>query len=120
MSDIKRITPSEVVEAYAKTGLGVCRGGYYRNDGACACGLGAYAAAFLGVKPAARYDDGIVSEPMRSAGFLNSYRRGFAAGFDGNIYLPHPSDGDSMPPSRLGYEDGLAAWEAVKEAADDV
>lgn len=111
MADIKRITPDEVKAAYAKTGLAVSRGGYFGDGGKCACGLGAYAAAYLGIVPA--MGEVGVSYAYTNAGFERKYRLGFADAFDGDPENPKLQ----VEEYRLGYKDGLDAWEAVQEPA---
>lgn len=111
MSDIKRITPDEVKAAYEKMGLKVKRGGYFPGVGGCACGLGAYAAAYLGVVPA--MGEVGVSCAYFNAGFKRNYRMGFADAFDGDPENPKLQ----VEEYKFGYEDGLAAWEAVKDIA---
>lgn len=115
MPDVKRITPEEAVEAYAKTGFELIRGDYFsydffgdgRRDGGC--GIGTYAVAFLGYD-AVTSDKVNVNRAMREAGFTSDYRRGFACGFDGDR-LPEnwKMDDDAL----IGYADGKDAWAAV-------
>lgn len=111
---MKRITPEEVVAAYDKTGLSVARQEYFSDKGRCACGLGAYAAAFLGSNPMA--DEGFdVSRVLSDSGFGWLYRHGFGNGFDGDN---RESSLTGHSEYQAGVKDGVAAWEAVKDRAD--
>lgn len=111
MSDIKRITPDEVKAAYAKTGLGVHQGDYISADAACACGLGAYAIAFLDVDMAAEDTEDEITWRLSANGFSYDYIKGFGWGFDGRTRKRGHVQED------IGRDDGIAAWEAVKEDA---
>jgi hypothetical protein len=93
---MKRITPEEVVEAYAKTGLKPARDTAYGPE---CCGIGAIAAV-----------NGVVNDsPYAWARhkYDSDYVDGFLCGFDDRSM--YQTDG----PFRIGFNDGLAAAAAV-------
>jgi hypothetical protein len=103
---MKRITPEEVLDAYAKTGLKPCRvWSIDMGDGSC-CAVGAM-----------RYAAGVDGDPHeyidKSYGY--QYRIGFTFGFDD--YGGSVHDESEMPDwtdeRKMGYSDGLAAASAV-------
>lgn len=100
----KRITPEEVFRAFDITGLKPQQGGYFSDNGTCACGLGAYSVAYLGREPGC---NDLMFVLFNDAGFEDNYRGCFAEGFDG-ITLEGACD------DPIAYADGQAAWEAVK------
>jgi hypothetical protein len=122
MSDIKRITPAEVMEAYRKTGLHIGRYAYFSKPAPskreCACGLGVYCAANFGIKDEVGATRS-VTQSMRAAGFNDSYLWGFISGFDGDEAPRKETD----PEYIAGFVDGRAAYAActayaaAKEAA---
>lgn len=115
MAEIKRITPAEVVEAYAKTELTVARGSYIRpyRCGLCGCGMGAYAVAFIGFDPQDVFDPYLPSirDALLDAGFSELYQSGFGDGFDGRALSQYETDEEY----HVGFRDGRAAWDAVSK-----
>jgi hypothetical protein len=113
MSEFTRITPEQVKEAYDKTELKPMQGEFFPAEG-CACGLGAIFAQKFG-KPVSLIEDGDVIHKLEDL-FPEGYRLGFVHGFDGR----EPSFKDNKVINEtynLGYEDGRASFEAVKEDA---
>ncbi|WP_010271408.1 hypothetical protein [Paenibacillus senegalensis] len=112
---INRIAPEQVKEAYEKTGLKPMQNGWFEISTKCACGLSAVLAAEKGIEwlesqfRLRRSRSYIASERLN---LLPSYVTGFTSGFDGGVFF-HSEGGTSA----LGYEDGKAAWEAVKHLA---
>lgn len=104
-----RIRAEEVRAAYLRLRLTP------RQNNWSACGWGA-----LGL-PMPREEAWSVAEtysPMVPA--MRPYRAGFQCGFDEHPYPCPSADGDvvAQPLYRAGYEDGRAAWEAVRDLAE--
>lgn len=105
---MKRITQDQVVEAYRRTGWRPIQEAFYGriNGQHCGCGLGVMAGEDLG-------ED--ISDYAEALGLDHDYASGFTYGFDGNTLYGAPGT-----PRMLGWQDGRAAWEAVKrEVLDD-
>jgi hypothetical protein len=108
-----RVTPEQVLAAYEATGLVAVRARYtdVTDDGKlCACGLSAVYIHQSGDEGynTLRYgseDDLITGKLNVTQKYLNS----FIDGFDGMT--------KSSPADPQAYEDGKAAWEAVKHLA---
>lgn len=104
---MRRITPEQVVDAYAAIGVKPIRhayeamvGGEYRCCGLAACAL-----------TLAERNDRMTLLHVRSVLGLNpEYQAGFTEGFDGTELNP---DYDNSPEYLAGREDGLAAAVAV-------
>jgi len=121
MSETKRITPEEVLAAYAETGLKPkqCEWAWEDINGVRgACGLGAiYSNQFENgfvelINPTISEFD-LVGD---SLGLSQAYVNGFVYGFDGHLSLPEiPSE--KREETERGFADGKAAWEAVKHLA---
>lgn len=99
---MKRITPQEVLEAFEKTGLKPMQGDYYPFAG-CACALGAIASS-QGIEGSLYHQFSII---------YGDYQDAFTDGFDGR----RKPLGGLCESDELAYQDGLAAWEAVKHLA---
>lgn len=98
---MKRITVEMVKEAYAKTGLKPKNQCFFDNG--CACAIGAMYYEKTG-SAAGGFARGWADEM-----FTDIYADGFIYGFDEQ----YPAWQDN-PYYMQGYEDGRAAWEAVK------
>lgn len=105
---MKRLTVQEVLEAYKETGLQPEQDDYFPHHGT-ACALGAVA----------RHRDGCEDVDGFQADFLVST-------IYGSIYVQHFSNGfDGLSCSAVtdeqlaAYQDGQAAWEAVKHLAEE-
>jgi hypothetical protein len=103
MSEIKRITPEEVVQAFEDTGLKPHQGTYFgeRDDAYiipegdnCACAMGAIYYKEFGVKSNEAHDYFVNK-------FTRNYQLGFACGFDNSDKL---FEGQEL--FDIGYEDG--------------
>lgn len=103
---MKRITVEMLLEAFQKTGLTPMQGDYFPSPG-CACGLGVIYYQFSGVAN----DEGV--ENYLDNEYDGNYKRGFAEGFDNR---PNRLTRNSEEWC-IGYEDGQAAWDAVKHLA---
>lgn len=106
-----RITPEMVLEAYKVTGLKPIRDEWVNKiDGKeCGCGLTAIFCAqvddgFSELSGAGLWADDTIG---RALNLDQRYVHGFTAGFDGGAKLDYGE----------AYEDGRAAWEAVKHLA---
>lgn len=116
---MNRITPEQVVAAYQATGLTPLQSSYAGRDAeghvCAACGLTAMAAAegvaidelIMHFLPGIH----IRRELYKKFGYTEEYLVGFADGFDQSPVLRVFDDGE---PYHDGYEDGKAAWAAVK------
>ena len=108
---MRRITPEEVLKAYEKTGLKPMQGDYFSKDG-CACGLGAIAKKqglieYTAIGSVCCYGTSINLISV----YGESYHNGFANGFD------DLGSDDLDRDLAQCFEDGMAAWEAVKHLA---
>lgn len=128
MEQSKRIKPEQVLAAFEKTGLKPVQGQYFNGHigDACACGLGAIYAADLmnkGKSVETLFDE-ITSDnggddinelvwDFFESSHSFKYQNGFVNGFD-------EEDPTVMPNERRyedyknGFEDGKAAYQAVK------
>ena len=108
---MKRITPEEVLEAFVSQELTPMQGAYFQKDG-CACGLGAMAKkmGMVTYYTPEKYSGRETGKKLSEYYGVN-YHDGFARGFDNQGI-----DGFGEAYSK-GYEDGLAAWEAVSHLA---
>lgn len=113
---INRITPDQVKAAYESTGLKPeqCIWIDTSTGRNCACGLSAVYAARFDAKDLV-YDGSIFDVIADGLCLQDSYVSGFVAGFDHG----GAADSANLTPEvfKLGYEDGVAAWEAVKHLA---
>jgi hypothetical protein len=102
---MKRITPEEVLDAYAKTGLKPHRGVWlWKECGKrCGCGLGAMYVANGGDPPKVWSQ-----EVIKTLGISIDYLNGFTCGFDDESPDYEPGGEEEQ-----GYTDGLAAAAAV-------
>jgi hypothetical protein len=108
---LKRITPEEVVEAYRKTGIRPATWlGHLSSDKSHGDGMGAYAAANLGVLSSDRKK---IKDAFLKSGFDFTYLRGFASGFHGATDASRA--GEKV--FDLGHADGKDAYAAATEAA---
>jgi|SRR5690625_4341677 len=109
---MKRITPEMALRAYEETGLKPMQGDYFPEKG-CACGLGVM---MQHIHPEINIEalDIHKFDVRVSATFGNSYKSGFAAGFDG---VPEEFRGFMGTIEKAAYEDGRKVWEAVKHLA---
>ncbi|WP_308636121.1 hypothetical protein [Paenibacillus silvisoli] len=105
MKGMKRITVEMVKEAYSRTGLKPHQGDFYYLDGLtqCACGLGVLYTAEKGIKDRWCANRSAINK------FGEEYATGFVNGFD------QEGSKSNEETYLIGYEDGRAAWEAVKE-----
>lgn len=116
MTEIKRITPDQVLNAYRTQCIRPIRDTWarYTNDGErCGCGLTAVLVDKGGPVAFSRVFliKAHIPHVVRELGLSRSYVVGFVRGFDDDDI----SDGiDSH--SALGHADGKAAWEAVSRA----
>lgn len=126
---MKRITPEHVLKAYEQTGLTPKQGGYFDEETLCGCGMGVlFTLAYMTghdmtlEEVHALWDDTFFEYDI-SRHFDNiygaAYRAGFTQGFDqlkekknDNFYYPHV-----IADFNQGFEDGWAAWNAVKHLA---
>ena len=104
MSDQKRISPEEVVEAYRKTRLLPIRGIALGRLVACGCALGA-----LYKREHPRASSSANALHWARLRYGESYVDGFACGFDGVITALMTNER-----RELGHADGRAAWDAVR------
>lgn len=108
---MRRLSPDEVIDAYQKTGRTPQRGSYRGFDGSTfACGVGAVAIAHKNCADAL----GIFQTFVHELGYGASYHDGFTNGFDGRSRELIKSEMWEFKRFVDGYEDGQAAWEAVK------
>lgn len=120
--NIKRITPDQVKAAYEMTGLRPVQCEWLDTAAGrnCACGLSAVYAERFNIDSLEEahgfYDDDGISETIEVGLELDrNYISGFVAGFDaGDIDNTSNLFTDIF---KLGFEDGVAAWEAVKHLA---
>lgn len=115
---MKRITPDQVVEAYRTKGLAPrpYTTGMKRSDGTVmCCALGAFRGPVLSSDDVWGFFKSLDDE------FGSEYITGFMLGFDDSF----GNNGDlsaffkDCPEEALGYEDGTAAGQAVRQAAKD-
>ena len=100
-----RITPEQVIEAYRKIDYSPARESWLNEERKSCCGLTAVALANGLTPPKDGFlSGGIVAEHLGLS--YSGYTVAFADGFDGL------SKDEFHDPA--GYEDGQAAWEAVK------
>jgi hypothetical protein len=105
---MKRITPSEVLDAYAKTGLKPVRREWVRYRGKsveCACPL--TAVLLLKCVRTAGFTEDVIGQELE---LTLDYVRGFVAGVDGRGYFAQVLDHSDVD---VGIRDGLAAAAAV-------
>lgn len=129
---MKRLKPEEIRQAFLSTGLVPERGAYFNQDNTCACGLGALFAQHYSLQPdtiAQKIEDEmpimtedlddptdetvIINALKEELDLTNLYTHGFVYGFDAKeplIFFP-----SKHAEILMGYEDGLAAWNAVKD-----
>lgn len=105
---MKRITPDQVIEAYQLTGWKPIQDDWIDkvNGQICGCGL----AVLIGDAEKVRnFDSDIEYRVADELGLSVEYVTGFVQGFDGGVMLNYFTG-----EHKAGYEDGRAAWEAVK------
>jgi hypothetical protein len=114
MGETRRITPAEVVAAYAATGMKPARTGedWFTADG-CGCG----AAAMIAVREPG-FRNPYWPFPMAAAclGVSRAYLRGFVHGFEGTPVgrlVDHLSNGETIQEIRSGHQDGWDAATAI-------
>lgn len=101
MSEIRRITPEEVLEAYRVTGMEPCRGVFGDDKHGCAL-----SALYRAERGNSRWL--FASQLCDKLGLNAHYMSGFIRGWDGKSQIASV-DGDAL----CGYEDGVACARAV-------
>lgn len=104
---MERVTPEQVVAAYRATNIKPQRQEYYSKDRNCGCPLTALAAQ-AGIDPSV--PDAVANWADDEYGY--TYSRAFVCGVD------EPDDDDYRRTLKGleadGFDDGKAAWEAVR------
>ena len=113
MTQLKRITPEQVIEAYGTTGLKPKQKRYYSKDRTCACGIGAIFASIGDVWNDHDFPSN-AAERYANIKYGYDYTQGFVQGFDSAPVGSFRSD-----ESKQGHADGQAAWEAVKHLVEE-
>jgi hypothetical protein len=115
---MKRITVDEILDAYGETGLQPTVGefiGHLAYGDMCACAIGAFAAARLGVKGAMQSALTPWAVPWPGIGleYSREYIAGFIRGFDADEEKESSMTFPGREERMAGYEDGRAAARAV-------
>ena len=106
---MNRIKPEVVRKAYSESGFKPIQGVYFSPDNKCACAFGAiYKVSNLEILDGMCVDNFGVSTTGSS-----EYYGGFLSGFDGEDD-PQLDEDDEY---QIGWKDGKAAWEVVKDLA---
>ncbi len=117
-TELKRINPEEVMQAYTELGIKPIQGCYHNSDYNCACGVGVMAIKL-------RHQD-LLSKKRKVQGIALSnyfgyltvhgydcnYLSGFIHGFD-----DVDTDKNDTDNFKLGVEDGKATWQKVNYVA---
>jgi hypothetical protein len=117
MSEFNRITVEEVKNAYKETGLKPKQGNFFPEPG-CACGLGAI---YIQKSRKENFGKDKVSVMNKlSYTYPRIYQVGFANGFDGIRKKSEFVTTVTRDHYHMGYEDGKAAYEAVRKDVKNV